>query len=85
MKEKQCNLPGFEKQQNALSNARTAKNKAAQFLKQPRRSIRIDEKTIIQHRDMTTDPEILKTNWINKMESFRYLAEKKRGNNGSVL
>lgn len=80
-KEKQCNLPGYEKQKNARSEAITAKNKAASYLKQPRRAIVIDEKTTILHRDLTTNPEILKQQWIDKMESFRYLAEKKRGNN----
>ena len=72
----------YSEQRNRKAEAMAAKNRATAFLQQPRRSIRIDEKTIIQHLDMTTDPAILRQQWIDKMESFRYLAEKKRGNNG---
>lgn len=73
----------YSEQRKRKAEAMNAKNRATQFLQQPRRCIRIDEKTVIQHRDLTTDPEILKQQWIDKMESFRYLAEKKRGNNAN--
>ena len=71
----------YSEQKKHKAEAITAKNKAASYLKQPRRTIRIDEKTIIQHRDLTTDPAILRQDWIDRMEKFRYLGEKKRGNN----
>ena len=71
----------YSEQRKRKRQAEEAKEAAIEFLKLPRRSIWIDEKTQILHRDLTTDPAILRQRWIDQMESFRYLAEKKRGNN----